>query len=108
MWSRFFQLVLQVFNYHEDLRTLKETTKQQALQIRALADHQKQMEYDAQLQRERDAREREQALHQLEPAFRDRLENALRLEIQQLREQQDRAARLSLPPSKPPDEPSKE
>lgn len=50
MWNWFFKLVLRVFNYHEDLQALKETTKQQALQIRALADHQKQMEHDAQLQ----------------------------------------------------------
>lgn len=104
MWNWFFKLVLQVFNYHEDLQALKETTKQQALQIRALADHQKQMEHDAQLQRERDAREREQILHQLRLALKDRVENDLRLENQQLRE------RLSLPPStlKPPDEPSKD
>lgn len=106
MWNRFFKLVSQVFNYHQDLRTLKETTKQQALQIRELADNQKRMEYEAQLQRERDARERERILHQLQLAIRDRTESDLRLEIQQLREQ---VARLSLPPStsKPPDEPTK-
>lgn len=50
MWSRFLKLVLQVFNYHEDLRALKETAKQQALQIRELADNQKRQEHEAQLQ----------------------------------------------------------
>lgn len=78
--------------------------------IYSLIKNQTRFQYEMQLQKERDAHEREQVIHKLELALRDRTEDALRLEAKQLREQLERTERLTLPPSppKPPDEPSKD
>ncbi len=98
MWGRIFNLAKQIFNYHEDLQKLKETTKQQAQQIRALAENQTRLYYEIQIQRERDARERERERERAERelAAKDREQEILRLENQLLRE---RLERLNLPPA---------
>lgn len=59
MWTRFFNLFKLVINFGEDLQKLKETVKQQGQQLNELAANQTRMYYEFQLQRERDARERE-------------------------------------------------
>lgn len=99
MWGRIFNLAKQIFNYHEDLQKLKETTKQQAQQIRALAENQTRLYYEIQIQRERDARERERERAERELMAKDLEQEILRLENQLLRE---RLERLNLPPASPP------
>lgn len=98
MWNRFLKLLWQVFNYHKDLQAQKETTKQQGLQIQELADALKRYQHETQLQRERDAREFERAIHHLELALRDRSESELWRENQRLRERLERMEQRSLPP----------
>ncbi|MGH9841294.1 MAG: hypothetical protein ACREEM_21270 [Blastocatellia bacterium] len=78
---------------------MKETAKQQAQQLRALAENQTRLYYEIQIQRERDARERERERSERELAIKDRDQEILRLENQLLRE---RLERLSLPPASPP------
>jgi hypothetical protein len=99
MWDRILKFIKQIFNYHEDLQKLKETAKQQAHQIRALAENQTRLYYEIQIQRERDARERERERFEREAAIKDREQEILRLENQLLRE---RLERLNLPPASPP------
>jgi len=77
---------------NEDLNRFQAELKRHGEQIRELAENQTRFQYEMQLQRERDAHEREQI--------------KLQLENRLLREQLER---LSLPPSsrQPLDEPSK-
>jgi hypothetical protein len=79
--------------FYEDLQSLKAIFRQQGEQLRQLANDQIQLRYELQLQRERDAREREQ-----------REKEALQRENEQLRARLQQAERLSLPPSRKPDE----
>lgn len=52
--------------------------------IYSLIKNQTRFQYEMQLQKERDAHEREQVIHKLELALRDRTEDALRLEAKQV------------------------
>lgn len=105
MWEKVFGVFKRIFTFNDELKKLQADSDLHAEQIKELYANQTRFQYELQLQKERDAHERERILHQLQLANKDRIESEQRIEIQQLREQ---VARLSLPPSapKPPDEPS--
>src|SRR5262249_27976717 len=110
MWGKVFDVIKRFLTITEKLNSLQRTSELHAEQIRELFDNQTRFQYELQLQKERDARERERILHQLQMALKDRAESELRLENRQLREHIEKSERSSLPPSTsiPPDEPSKD
>lgn len=61
MWKQLFKALKYIITFAEKLQKLEARAKEQSEQIRRLADNQARMYYEFQLQRERDARERERA-----------------------------------------------
>ncbi len=103
MLKQLFELFRQVFTFGDRLQRLDDKVKEHSEQIRNLADTQARMYYESQLQRERDARERERenfarerALLERDREIEAREKESLRLENQLLRE---RLGQLSLPPA---------
>ncbi|MDQ3011585.1 MAG: hypothetical protein M3X11_12870 [Acidobacteriota bacterium] len=91
VWQKIYDLFKRLFTINDDLSRLQAELKRQGDQIREIVVNQTRFQYELQLQKERDAHEREQIKLQLENRLlRERLE------------------RLSLPPStsKPLDESS--
>lgn len=93
MWEKVFEIFKRFFTISDELKRLQADSKLHGEQIRELIDNPR-LYYEFQLQKERDAHEREK--------------EAMRLESRQLRERLERLERLSLPTSladqKPPDE----
>lgn len=100
MWGKFFNILKLVLTLADSFQKLDAKVKEHGEQIRELSANQTRMWYEFQLQRERDARERERE-------DTARAQEAMWRENQQLRERLERLERLSLPPA-PPDKQSNE
>lgn len=94
MWKSVFEVLKRLFTINEDINRLQAASKLHGDQIQELYENQTRFQYELQLQKERDAHERERA--------------RLEFEKQLLLKRLERLEQQSLPPSKPPDEPSKE
>lgn len=105
MWGKVFEVLKRIFTINDELKKLQADSDLHSEQIREIVASQTRFYYEYRLQRERDAVERERELHKRERALAEHEQEKLRLENQQLRE---RLERLSLLPTKPPDEPSKD
>lgn len=110
MWKQIIELIKAFFTVADKLKKLDAQVMEHSEQIRNLADAQARMYYESQLQRERDARERERenfarerALLERDREMEAREKETLRLENQLLRE---RLERLHLPPAPPADQKS--
>jgi len=92
MWEKVFEIFKRFFTISDELKRLQADSKLHGEQIRELIDNQTRLYYEFQLQKERNAHEREK--------------ETLRLENQQLRERLERLERLlpSATTDKKPDE----
>ncbi|MCI0525721.1 MAG: hypothetical protein L0Y75_10700 [Acidobacteria bacterium] len=92
MWEKVFEIFKRFFTISDELKRLQADSKLHGEQIRELIDNQTRLYYEFQLQKERNAHEREK--------------ETLRLENQQLRERLERLERLlpSATTDKNPDE----
>jgi hypothetical protein len=80
MWEKVFEIFKRFFTISDELKRLQADSKLHGEQIRELIDNQTRLYYEFQLQKERNAHEREK--------------ETLRLENQQLRERLERLERL--------------
>jgi hypothetical protein len=92
MWEKVFEIFKRFFTISDELKRLQADSKLHGEQIRELIDNQTRLYYEFQLQKERNAHEREK--------------ETLRLENQQMRERLERLERLlpSATTDKKPDE----
>jgi regulator of replication initiation timing len=92
MWEKVFEIFKRFFTISDELKRLQADSKLHGEQIRELIDNQTRLYYEFQLQKERNAHEREK--------------ETLRLENQQLRERLELLERLlpSATTDKKPDE----
>jgi uncharacterized coiled-coil DUF342 family protein len=92
MWGKLFNILKLVLTFAESFQKLEAKVKEQGEQIRELTISHIRLHHELQLQKERGTYNREK--------------DKLQAELQQLRERLEQGERLSLPPSKSPDEPS--
>ncbi|MGH9799527.1 MAG: hypothetical protein ACRD82_04120 [Blastocatellia bacterium] len=77
MWKTAFEVFKRLFTINDDLNRFQADLKKHSEQIRELADNQTRLQYEWQLQRERDAHEREKEKMQFENLLlRERLERS--------------------------------
>jgi hypothetical protein len=100
MWQSLLDILKRLISYTEKLEKIEATLKEHGQYIKELGANQTRMYYEAQLQRERAARERER----LQAAV-EREVILLRQENQQLRERLERLERAQLPPAPPKQDP---
>ncbi len=104
LWQQIVNLLKLAFTFAEKLQRMEANLKEQGQLIQHLMAEQTRLHYESQLQRERDARERQQDLREVERRLYEHRhaednheKELLRLENRNLHAQLESQTRLSLP-----------